>query len=262
MIGGNGLTLTGNTLDVKSADSTRIVVTTDAIDLAVTGVTPGTYTKVVTDGYGRITTGSNPTTLAGYGINDAQPLNQTLTNLSSLSTRGLVVLDSAGVATTRKLVVTGTGLTLSNANGGTGDIEVTSNATDLATPGTLVARDASGNFSANVVTAALSGNASTATALQSSRQFSITGDVSAATQSFNGTDNVVLNAVLGDTGVTAGAYTKVTVDAKGRVTMGDNPNTVAGYGIIDAATIDLLNQRYEELVTRMDELHSYVMARM
>ena len=98
--------------------------------------------------------------------------------------------------------------------------------------------------------------------MQSSRQFSITGDVSAATQSFNGTDNVVLNAVLGDTGVTAGTYTKVTVDAKGRVTMGDNPNTVAGYGIIDAATIDLLNQRYEELVTRMDELHSYVTARM
>ena len=262
VIAGAGLTLTGNTVDVKSANSSRIVVTADAIDLATTGVTPGTYTKVVVDGYGRVTTGTNPTTLAGYGINDAQPLNQTLTNLSSLSTRGLVVLDSAGVATTRKLAVTGTGLTLTNADGGTGDIQISSNATNAATPGTVVARDASGNFAANVVTAALSGNASTATTLQTSRQFSITGDLTAPTQSFNGSGNVVLTGTLANTGVTAGAYTKVTVDAKGRVTMGSTPNTVAGYGIIDAATITLLNQRYDELVTRLDELHSYVMARM
>lgn len=89
-----------------------------------------------------------------------------------------------------------------------------------------------------------------------------TGDLTAPTQPFNGSGNVVLNGTLANTGVTAGDYTKVTVDAKGRVTMGSNPDTVAGYGIIDAATIDLLNQRYEELVTRMDELHSYVMARM
>lgn len=39
---------------------------------------------------------------------------------------------------------------------------------------------------------------------------------------------------LKDSGVTAGAYTKVTVDAKGIVTAGENPNTVDGYGITDA----------------------------
>ena len=33
---------------------------------------------------------------------------------------------------------------------------------------------------------------------------------------------------------TAGTYTKVTTDAKGRVTAGENPNTLAGYGITDA----------------------------
>lgn len=35
-------------------------------------------------------------------------------------------------------------------------------------------------------------------------------------------------------GVTAGAYTKVTVNDRGVVTQGENPNTLAGYGITDA----------------------------
>lgn len=39
-----------------------------------------------------------------------------------------------------------------------------------------------------------------------------------------------------DSGVTAGTYTSVTVDAKGHVTAGTNPNTLAGYGIGDAYT--------------------------
>lgn len=39
---------------------------------------------------------------------------------------------------------------------------------------------------------------------------------------------------LKDSGVTAGAYTKVTVDAKGIVTAAETPTTLAGYGITDA----------------------------
>lgn len=38
---------------------------------------------------------------------------------------------------------------------------------------------------------------------------------------------------LATTGVNAGTYTKVTVDTYGRVTVGDNPTTLAGYGITD-----------------------------
>ena len=39
---------------------------------------------------------------------------------------------------------------------------------------------------------------------------------------------------LPDTGVLAGTYTRVTVDTKGRVTAGESPTTLAGYGITDA----------------------------
>lgn len=82
---GAGLTKTGNQIDVVSADSGRIVVGPDSIDLAQVG-TAGTYTSVTTDAYGRVTAGSNPTTLAGYGITDAQPLDATLTALAGLTT--------------------------------------------------------------------------------------------------------------------------------------------------------------------------------
>jgi len=41
------------------------------LDLATTGVGEGVYKSVSVDVYGRITAGTNPTTLAGYGITDA-----------------------------------------------------------------------------------------------------------------------------------------------------------------------------------------------
>ena len=43
------------------------------------------------------------------------------------------------------------------------------------------------------------------------------------------------STVLPDSGVSAGTFTKVTVDAKGRVTSATSPTTLAGYGITDAA---------------------------
>lgn len=86
IIGGAGMTKTGNTLDVGTASSARIVVNADNIDLATTGVSASTYRSVTVDVYGRVTAGTNPTTLAGYGITDAQPLDATLTALAGVAT--------------------------------------------------------------------------------------------------------------------------------------------------------------------------------
>jgi phage-related tail fiber protein len=82
---GAGLTKSGNTLDVVTADSGRIVVNSDSIDLAVSGVTASTYKSVTVDTYGRVTAGTNPTTLGGYGITDAQPVDATLTALAGVT---------------------------------------------------------------------------------------------------------------------------------------------------------------------------------
>ena len=85
-------------------------------------------------------------------------------------------------------------------------------ATSANTASAIVARDASGNFTAGTVTANLTGNvtgnvsgtagsttgnAATATALQTARNFQLTGDVEASAVSFDGTGNVSLTTVIG-----------------------------------------------------------------
>jgi hypothetical protein len=74
---GTGMSKTGNTLNVNTASSSRIVVGADEIDLATTGIVAGTYRSVTIDQWGRATAGTNPTTLAGYGISDAYTQTQT-----------------------------------------------------------------------------------------------------------------------------------------------------------------------------------------
>jgi len=93
-------------------------------------------------------------------------------------------------------------------------------ATSANTNSAIVARDSSGNFSAGTITANLtgnvtgdvtgnvtgnvsgsagsvSGNAATATALQTARNFQLTGDIEASAVSFNGTGDVSLTTVIG-----------------------------------------------------------------
>ena len=54
---------------------------------------------------------------------------------------------------------------------------------------------------------------------------------------------------LATTGVKAGTYTKVTVDTYGRVTVGDNPTTLAGYGITNAYTKTEADGKYVTIAT-------------
>ena len=93
-------------------------------------------------------------------------------------------------------------------------------ATSANTASALVKRDATGAFSGRLI-----GNSDTAGALATAQNFSISGsDITASTQSFNGTSAVVLNASLNAVpGLSAGSYGSssaipvVTVGANGRV---------------------------------------------
>lgn len=84
------------------------------------------------------------------------------------------------------------------------------------------------------------GNAATATRLATARTFTYTGDVTGSV-SFNGSANVSAAMTLANSGVTAGTYKSVTVDAKGRVTAGTNVVTslvtsTSATGTTNAAT--------------------------
>lgn len=75
----------------------------------------------------------------------------------------------------------------------------------------------SGKFWVNPPAAA----AETAKTLETARELSLTGDVTSEAISFDGSQNVAFTTVLATiAGLTAGDYTKVTVDKKGRVIAG------------------------------------------
>lgn len=119
---------------------------------------------------------------------------------------------------------------------------------DAAAAGKILKLNADGKLPADVT-----GNAGTASKLQAAVKIGVKGaDVVAAQTDFDGSLDADIDIVLSDTGVTAGTYSKVTVDAKGRVTgsatlvaedipnldwakiVSGKPDTLAGYGITDA----------------------------
>lgn len=202
-----------------------------ALTLANSGVTAGTYKSVTVDAKGRVTAGTNPTTLSGYGITDAVSTSGGTISGQLTSTLATGTAPFAVTSTTK--------VTNLNADYLDGMDSATTN-----TANTIVARDASGNFSAGTITAALSGNASTATKWATARSISFTGDATGTLASIDGSANVSVAMTLANTAVTAGTYTKVTVDAKGRVigsgtlAITDLPNSGATAGSYSKVTVN------------------------
>ena len=94
------------------------------------------------------------------------------------------------------------------------------------TVATLVA-NITGNVSGS--SGSTTGNAATATALATSRNFTVSGDATTdSSQSFDGTGNVALPITLANSGVSAATYgdansvAQVAVDSKGRITSASN----------------------------------------
>lgn len=126
-------------------------------------------------------------------------------------------------------------------------------ATDLATGGTLVRRDPNGNASFNYITGNIvgmvDGTANAATRLQTARDFSISGsDITATAVSFDGTQNVVLDASLNSVaGLSAGVYggataiPVVTVAANGRVMAISNTSISTSFDITGDTGTDTVN---------------------
>lgn len=109
----------------------------------------------------------------------------------------------------------------------------------------LYVGDENGNV--KIVKGGASGAVESADKLTVARTISATGDATGST-SFDGSKNVEIALELANSGVTAGTYTKVTVDAKGRVTTGTN---------ITVEDIGDLSDTLATLATK-EELKDYV----
>ena len=102
--------------------------------------------------------------------------------------------------------------------------DIVNAATNANTASTLVKRDASGNFTAGTISAALTGNASTATAWATPRTLSLTGDATASLTSVDGTAAVSAALTLATVNGNVGAFGSttsipvITVNAKGLIT--------------------------------------------
>lgn len=82
------LSASGRTITYTKGDgNTETITTQDTVYTHPTsGVTEGTYKSVVVDEYGHVTSGSNPTTLAGFGIVDAEAKGTASSTVSTHNT--------------------------------------------------------------------------------------------------------------------------------------------------------------------------------
>ena len=161
-----------------------------------------------------------PTTLTGYGITDAAPSSHVG---ATGAAHGVATTSVAGfMSSTDKTKLDG--ISASSVVG-----------TALGTAAIGVSTSYARADHVHPVQTTVSGNAGTATSLATTRTISASGDATWSV-SFNGSADATAALTLAASGATAGTYKSVTVDAKGRVTAGSNPTTLAGYGITDAVS--------------------------
>ena len=150
---------------------------------------------------------------------------------TATSAEGLTGTPNLTVNTVTSAHIANSGVTTSTG-GFVGDVTGNaSSATALQNARTIggVSFDGTGNINLPGVNATgnqdTSGNAATATALATGRNFTVSGDATTdSAQSFDGTGNVALPITLANSGVSAATYGSsstvpiITVDAKGRIT--------------------------------------------
>ena len=145
------LGLTGQALRVHNLTTNGFFVRASDASVVARSIAVGTGLSITNaDGIS-----ANPTISLATG---------NLTSLRDITTGGFLTRTASGTLTPRSIAVSGTGLSITNANGVDNNPTIVSNATSSNDASTLVARDASGAFSAGVITGSsfiISGTANT-----------------------------------------------------------------------------------------------------
>lgn len=148
------------------------------------GVTAGTYRSVTVNAQGHVTAGTNPTTLAGYGITDAAAKNHSHNYAGSASAGGAA--NSVAKPIIVKLNGGSTeGRNLFTFNGSAGK-------TINITPGAIgaAAKNHTHNYAGS---GSAGGSANSAVKLATARTITLGGDLSGSA-SFDGSANITISA--------------------------------------------------------------------
>ena len=207
---GNGLTLNTNEFNVGGTTN-RITVSADAVDIASTYVGQTTITTL-----GTITSG---TWNAGSISNDY------ITSVAGTKVTGNISGNAANVTGTVAIANGGTGATTNTGARANLGLAIGTNVQAYDADLAAIA-DLAGTSGLLRKTAANIWSLDTATYITGNQTIALSGDVT-------GSGTTAITTALSNTGVSAGTYRSVTVDAKGRVTAGTNPTTISGYGITD-----------------------------
>jgi gas vesicle protein len=191
----------------KVANSATTATSADVASTIVSRDASGNFaTHMITiDG-----TTTNPTDVATKAYVDSATSAITGANVGVGT--GLIFRDKTGNTLNFKSLIQGSHVVITNnAN----DITLATDATNLNTVNTIVARDASGNFSAGIITASLNGNATTATTatnFSGSLSGDVTGTQSATVVSFVGGQsaaNVAAATVLANNATSANTANQI-----------------------------------------------------
>jgi len=179
-------------------------------------------------------------TTTAHGLTIANVVTTADTGGSAKVTSGMIVdgtivnadINASAAIADTKLATISTASKVSNS---------ATTATSANTASAIVARDASGNFSAGTITANLTGTASTATtattanALTTARNFQLTGDVEASAVSFDGSGNVSLTTVIG-----TGAIVNADINASAAISYSklNLAGTITSSDIVDGTIVN------------------------
>lgn len=191
--GGTGVTsFTANAIlignSTSSLVSSGLTITNNRLNINQEGIAFGKYTTDPTSNFGTGTVFLSNTNLLKYSPDGSNLRTLAITDNTFTEIQGI----TPETGKTGLVVSANNGLTVT-ANNTSKTLAFTTNGTNQANANTLVLRDANGSFSANVVTASLSGNANTASKWANSRNISLKGDVTGSVLSVDGSTNITIS---------------------------------------------------------------------